>query len=314
MTLTGMNWLKKQLRKIQETSSSFKEQISIIKNIERDVVNEFHPWTPLKLIFLNFTLDVCSIVANKRYSKKNYIDLFAGSGINRIGEKKDSFIGSPFIALFNHSNKFTRFIFCESNSTFYNALNKRIVALNFNNTILYPQDCCSQMDNILEGINGETNTYNFFFIDPYNTEFSWASMKKILNIRSDILLTFMTRTIWRDCCTEKATGHGHLVLNRFFGDESWKKAKNENDLIEIYKKNILNERGDAVTLDTKINSSKGGFNYSLIFVTHRTSGGNPWLNPIKDAKNEIEKHTDISIKSLLEIITKRQMTFDDLKG
>ena len=46
-------------------------------------------------------------------------------------------------------------------------------------------------------------------------EFSWQSMKKLLNIRSDILLTFMHRTCWRTFCTNEVTGNGHKALTNF---------------------------------------------------------------------------------------------------
>lgn len=117
----------------------------------------------------------------------------------------------------------------------------------------------------------------------------------------------MTRTIWRSVRTERTTGHGHHALKRLFGDESWKKATNEEDLVEIYKKNILKERKDAIILSTKISSTKG-FAYNLIFITHKTKGDNPWLKPIKTAKKEIEKNSDIAIKSILDIIKNRQTT------
>jgi len=83
--------------------------------------------------------------------------------------------------------------------------------------------------------------------------------------------------------------------------------QHSNDLIKIYKENIIKERSDAVILSTRIKSTKG-FLYDLIFITHKTSGGNPWLNPIKEAKEEIEKHTDEVVESLLDVIKKRQQT------
>ena len=313
MKLSNRDWLKKQIKKIEETNSKFNLEITKIKQIEPEVSNEFHHWTPLKLTFLNFTLDVCAIVANNIYSKKNYIDLFAGSGINKTkGKYSDFLIGSPFIALLNHYNKFTKFFFCEENPIFFNALDKRISVLKLKKVNLYASNCNHELDKILQDIKKEERCYNFFFIDPYNLEFAWESFKKILNIRSDILLTFMNRTVWRSICTEKATGNGHKALNKFFGDESWKKANNENDVIEIYKNKILNERKGAIILTTQINTSKG-FSYTMIFITHKTYGDNPWLKPIREAKLEIEKNTDLAIKSILNIIKKRQTELSQFK-
>lgn len=313
MVLKGMPWLNKRVSRIEETSSNFEKEIKEIKNIEKGVVNEFKPWTPLKLAFLDFTLDVCAIVANRKFIKKNYIDLFAGSGMNKIeGRYEDYFIGSPFISLLNHRDKFTKFFFCEKDIYFFKALKKRIGVLELANCELYCGDCNHKLDDILNKIN-KTRSYNFFFIDPSKLEFSWESMGKILKIRSDILLTFMPRAAWRSVTAQQKTGNKSPALDRFFGNSSWKKAIREEDLVEIYKMNILKERKDAIIISTRINS-KRGFNYYLFFITHQTRGNNPWLDPIRSAKEEIEKNSDSAIKTLLDIIKKRQFTLKDFES
>ncbi|VVB83497.1 Uncharacterised protein [uncultured archaeon] len=305
---TDLTWLKKQLKKIEETNSSFKEEINKIKETDPYICNEFHPWTPLKLVFLNYLLDVCAIVANNNYSKKNYIDVFAGSGLNKIKTKyEDILIGSPFIALLNHNTKFTKFFFCEKEKESFKTLEKRINKLNFKNFSLFNLDCNSCLDKILDEIKKDKFPYNFFFVDPFDLDFSWQSMKKLLNIRSDILLTFMSRASWRAVCTNEVTGHGYKALTTFFGDDSWKQAKCERDILEIYKKNILKERSDAVFYSVHINSVKG-FAYNLLFITHKTGTGNPWMKPIINAGHEIEKHSDKAVEISLDIIKKRQNT------
>jgi len=303
-----LSWLKKQLKRIEETNSSFNNEITQIKNIDPYVCNEFNSWTPLKLVFLNYLLDVCAIVANKRYPLKNYIDLFAGSGLNKIKNKhEDILIGSPFISLFNHYNKFTSFFFCEKELILFETLKKRINLLEFKNANLLQLDCNEGIDKILKQINKNNFSYNFFFIDPFNLDFSWKSMKKILSIRSDILLTFMSRASWRAFCTNEVTGYGYKSLTNLFGDDSWKQASNEKDLLEIYKKNILKERRDAEMHSIYINSERG-VAYNLLFITHKTKGGNPWMNPIIKAGKEIEKHSAKAVEISLEIIKKRQST------
>ncbi len=119
----------------------------------------------------------------------------------------------------------------------------------------------------------------------------------------------MHRTCWRTFCTNEVTGNGHKALTNFFGNESWKNATNEENLIEIYKMNILKERNDAVILSTQIKSSSN-FSYTLIFITHKTEGDNPWMKSIREVKEEIEKHSDLAVKMSLDIIKNRQATLD----
>ncbi len=165
MILKGMPWLQKQLKKLEETNSKFKEEIKKVKEVMPEVFNEFNQWTPLKLTFLNFTLDVCAIVANKKYVHKNYIDLFAGSGINKMrGKHSDFLIGSPLISILNHHGKFTNFFFCEENPTFFNALEKRIGLLGFKSVFFLKDNCNFCLNKILEEIAKNEKSYNFFFI------------------------------------------------------------------------------------------------------------------------------------------------------
>ena len=56
MILKGMPWLQKQLKKLEETNSKFKEEIKKVKEVMPEVFNEFNQWTPLKLTFLNFVI------------------------------------------------------------------------------------------------------------------------------------------------------------------------------------------------------------------------------------------------------------------
>ena len=97
-SITGMDWLKKQIKELEVTNSDFKDKIDVMLNIEPSVFNEFYPWTPLKLILLNYSLNVCTKIVSKIIEEKSYIfnemhyvDLFAWSCINKIKNSKDDF-------------------------------------------------------------------------------------------------------------------------------------------------------------------------------------------------------------------------------
>ena len=103
--ITGMEWLKKWIKELEVTSSKFKDQIEQITKIKPEVYNEFREWTPLKLILLNYALNVCTTIIKNMpfFEGMYYVDLFAGSGINKIKDKDDFRMGSPLIASLNHS-------------------------------------------------------------------------------------------------------------------------------------------------------------------------------------------------------------------
>jgi len=243
--LTGMEWLKKHIAKLEVTNSDFKDKIEKIKNIDPEIYNEFQPWTPLKLVLLNYALDTCTIIIRKKsFFKQRYcVDLFAGSSINRIKDSEDFLIGSPLISSLNYGNDFTKMFFCENKPEFFNSLEKRLASLSMENIVILGEDCNILLDKIMEIVN-KPNVYSFFFIDPYNNEFCWESMKKVLRVTNkgivgrDILFTFMTSEIMRAVGLAKSGRGEGTKLTQFFGDESWKKISEEdyvNNLVNLYK-------------------------------------------------------------------------------
>lgn len=313
--LTGMRWLKKWIEKLEVTSTRFKAEIQKIIDIRPEVYNEFQYWTPLKLILLNYSLNVCTSIISKTpiFKRSYYIDLFAGSGINKIKSSKDFLIGSPLIASLNHSESYTSLIFSEIDPKFNEALRLRLGVLKKNNLIFMEKACELCIGDILDKVN-RRETYSFFFIDPYGMEFSWESMKKILRVRSDILLTFMSSEIYRAVGLAKVGKSKGERITKFFGDNSWEEANSAEELVEIYKTKILNERLNAPIRIIKVQSKRFNFSYHMFFITNRTSGNNKWLRAIDKAKGEIESNSDIAVEKTLDIVKKRQLelsTFGD---
>lgn len=310
--LTGIEWLKKHISKLEVTNSKFKGQIEKIKNIESGIYNEFQPWTPLKLVLLNYALDTCTAIIRKNsfFKKRYYADLFAGSGINKIKGSSDFLIGSPFVASLNYLDDYDLMFFCENDVNFSIALEKRLDFLKRKNFKLIPQDCNLCLNDIMTRVNNP-NIYTFFFVDPYFMEFGWDSMRKVLNIRKDvmigrdILFTFMSGQIIRFIgLANKGESKGDELTN-FFGDESWKGVKGVDDLVELYKNKIL-EYPQTIVKTIKIQSKKRGFCYHLFFITNKTRNENPWLRAIDKARKEIESNSDKSVEMALDIIKKRQ--------
>ncbi|MFH0869117.1 MAG: three-Cys-motif partner protein TcmP [archaeon] len=310
--LEGMDWLKKQIKQLEVSNSKFKDTIEELKVIHPGVYNEFGYWTPLKLILLHYVFDVCSMIINKQpfFKKMYYVDLFAGAGINKIRETSDFLIGSPLITELTHGDKYDKMFFCENDDKSFLALKARMDYLRKDNLDCLYGDCNIILDKILKTLNEERNTYSFFFIDPYTMEFSWDSMKKVLGLRSDIVFTLMNREIIRNIGYANRTKSKSMIneLNRFFGDDSWKKIETCDEINDLYINNIKRERKDAIVLTVKIMSSKYGFSYDVIFITNKTKGDCPWIKAIETAKKEIENHSDEAVELAMDIIKQRQQT------
>ena len=306
--VTGMDWLKKGIKALEVTSLQSAEEINEILKIKPDVYNEFQYWTPLKLIVLNYAFHVCSTIINRMtfFKRKYYVDLFAGTGINKMKEKEDFLIGSPLIvSLSNHSALYDEMIFCEKDDEYSEALNLRLAFLKKKNLVVMKQKYEDCLDEILKRVN-QRNTYSFFFIDPNCMEFAWIDMVKVLKSRSDIIFNFMTSEICRAVGLVKKERSQGESITRVFGDDCWKKAKCEEELVEIYKENILKERKEAPIRTIKIKSKKHHFCYHLLFITNKTKKGNQWLRAIDKLKKEIEAHSDKAVLLALDLVKKRQ--------
>lgn len=303
--------VKKQIGKLETSKSKYKKIIEEIRFIYPGVFNEFESWTPLKLILLNYVFDMCSIIINKQsfFKKMYYVDLFAGSGLNRLSETSDFLIGSPLITALTHGDKYDKMFFCENDEKLFSALEARINSLKKDNLVCVYGDSNNNLDGIMKTINEEKYAYSFFFIDPFAMEFPWSSMKKVLGVRSDVVFTLMTSQIIRSIDLANKFNDAATVnkLNAFFGDDSWRKVKSPEDINALYQNNIKKERKGAITKSIKVRSA-GGFFYDVIFITTETKGGSPWIKVLDGAKKEIETHTDKAVDLAMDIIKNRQQT------
>jgi len=301
-----MTWLDNQIKNLEETNSKFKDDISKIKNIHPETVNIFQEATPLKLVFLDYSLKIYSTIIYN-YIKNNlifnnmiYVDLFCGSGLNRLKSQNDLLIGSPLVSILNHKSKFNKFFFCDNKDEYCSALQSRIQILNINNTKIYKGDCNKIIDQIISDIKKFKKPHSFFFIDPYSTEFSWNSMNKVLKTYSDVLFTFMTPAINRIRESAFAQPYNKTeVLDNFFGNKSWNNSL--KDVVEIYKENILKAREKALIESVRIADY-----YDLIFITNKTKKENQWMRGIIKAKNEIEANSKQAVKITLDKLKRGQ--------
>lgn len=303
--IKDIDWLKFHIGRIEQKNSRFKDELNILKDIDKGTYNEFQYWTPLKLIVLNYLLDICTKISRKYFKNICYIDLFAGSGIDHFKNKKDDFLmGSPLISVLNYGHIYDKMIFCENDSESFKALDLRLKFLKRTNIDVIPGCCNKTLTKIITGIGKKD--WAFIFVDPYCLEFDWNSMKTLLGLRSDILFTFMSKLMFDRVVSAEKTKESNRGLDRFFGDNSWESANSPEDLVEIYKRNIIKERPWAVIEVIKIQSTKRNFYYHLFFITNQTKGEMKWLKPIKELKEKIENYSDEAVKISLDMITRGQ--------
>lgn len=302
-------WEEEKIRRLTQYAKSLAE-------IHPNVYYESHPHTILKLALLRQFVSVYTTIISKYYHNMVFIDIFAGSGINRIINKGDLIVGSPVIAV-DAPYQFTELIFIEKNSVFKEALQARLASdvLPENNSFVYEGDCNELIEKVIED-HITKDTHALIFIDPEGMEVSWPALEKLLECRGDVIYNFMSSGIQRHlgrCLSQNALQGDIEKMNSFMGGEEWKKAKNIDNLKSIYieklkgKKNMNRYREICIPICVK---GRRGFQYDLLFLARKTRGNNPWIRSITQAKEKIERNTSNTVAKVLDVFAGRQSRLD----
>ncbi len=307
-------FLQRQLEKLIIN----KEDIERIAKINEGIYNEVGAWSALKLIFLKYWADVYVPIIRKIF-KDNYfyIDLFAGSGINRVNKSKSDFIfGSPL--LIAKLYKFKKMFLCEDNRENKKSLEDRLKELGLQEeSFSIYKNCNDSIDDIIRETCGG---HSLIFIDPYGAEITWDTMEKLLQLNADIILNFQTTQIIR---IPQRGRLGSVMENFFKNKEEVKKIygsiRYEGSLGEtlrnLYMRDIIDTRAGidskrGVTKKTIIDyvriKKNNRFYYDLVFIVRETKNGNPWLNAIMKAKEQIENLQERDVKLAIEVLKGRQ--------
>lgn len=183
----------------------------------------YNKWTLLKLMFIQLYTPLYTSIIEPRYGGFNYLDLFAGSGANKLENSDIIIAGSPIIALSFASSPFTKAYLVENNPLKLEMLKRRVEYLTqlsrsdehreyiFSNlegmeTSYYSRDVNEVISNIYDEIEEKSSEmynemrkglHNLVFIDPYGLEFHFKSLLRILSswVRNDIILFFNSYTL-----------------------------------------------------------------------------------------------------------------------
>ncbi len=88
------------------------------------IARSFGPWVIEKLDYLKRYIDIFETSMHKKWHKRHYIDLFAGSGKCRLSETGPVHLGSPLLAL-TTPHPFTDYFFVDRDSSNIDALGQR---------------------------------------------------------------------------------------------------------------------------------------------------------------------------------------------
>lgn len=267
-----------------------------------DTLHIFRNWTPLKLVALSYVVGpYLRIIGGLEKSKGNvesiYIDLFAGSGINKVEGAESLIAGSPIVAIdcANTSpKKFDKMYFVDLKEENIQALYERL-------TLLSERDEFSWIGGRCKLIIGDANRAilkirkeldktrykNYLaFIDPYKWELKWKSLEKLLEIPcGDVLITFQATLIAKEIGKYNSVGLSEETVGTISeclgaSPEEWSRLGREEILKNYYIEKIKSYKNYVV--DIMVKGRVPGvpmFKYFLIFASGRKNP--PWKNWIE---------------------------------
>jgi three-Cys-motif partner protein len=304
--MVDIEWLKRHLQRLLPMS----DQLS---SIRPEVIYEKGGWAALKLVCLMFYGDVYTkiISKSKHYDNMIYIDLLAGSGINRVKETGDLLIGSPIIAA-TMERPFDRLVFVEAGVDRSEALECRLSSvLDKSVFTVYNKKCDESIDEIIdENLSGGRCHY-LAFVDCERLNVAWDTVEKLLQYDGDFIFNFQTSEINRVLGAYRKGKVYDETMYNFFGDVDLSQARSGVDLLREYKNNLKKHRDIVEDITIKGGGKFGNFYYDLIFATKRTKNGSPWFfKSVMPLKSRIEAHSGEAVQMALDILTGRQMTLD----
>lgn len=277
--------------------------------------HEAHVWTLLKLVFLKLYIEnVYTPIISKYYRKMFYVDLFAGTGVNKYkaGNKEVFLPGSPIIAWSYARYSFDKLFLVEYNEEYAESLSNlmRIIAPESKYSII-PDKAEKAYEEILEEISQHERSHFLCFIDPTGySGVTWRMLKDLIGykVRGDFIILlqvgYMAMHIGKHGKSE--------ALTRFFGNDNWfneimelkKKTRNlRYAIIEYFCSRIKKIKGrERIIESISIKKNAKEEHYYLIFITNKTNSGNPWMKKVYELKNLVENHPEQVETAIGEIL------------
>ena len=194
-------------------------------------------WTKTKLHLLRRYLDAFTTALKNQPFELVYIDTHAGNGM-WVPDDGPPVDGSPLIALSIKDKSFAELHLNDADSGAVEQLEQTIdsrfpgrngVTVTCEDADVFVQRVADSMRHPKRGV---------VFVDPFNTRgFSWTSMRAIGTTGIlDAIVLFPAGAVWRQMPNVRDDQAPHMFeknLNRFFGDETWKKAYDPEYVAEL---------------------------------------------------------------------------------
>lgn len=315
MVTNDFDWLMGKL----QTISRFGHEIK-----DNGITTDYNYHTALKLITLHYVSDVFTRVAgNEKRGEEGfdgavYVDLFAGTGLVRVGKYRDIVAGSAICAV-KSEKLFTYSIFVEKDKQRHDVLRSRIErVLPKDKFRVIRGDSNEIIEKVIKMIEKQfNNPIVLVFVDPEGMEIKFKTLETLSNkFRScDFLVNVNAQGVQR---VAGQTKRG--IPNRAHTIEEYLEENAQTVLQELaegkpveekYADQVKNILGKPVGEVIKIQGDGGRTAYYLLCYTRQTRGGSAYRKAWPPLKKRIENLDGDSVRKALDQLNNRSATLDN---
>lgn len=280
-------WLEKHLGPLMEAGQTIASLDQTLPSFTPTYDKGY--WTGLKLISLKYYIKPYLEILTKR-TPVAYVDLFAGPGLNQIGDRCVPLPGSPLIPIMlqQTAEAFGAYFFVEKKREYFQALERRVKRAMPQEAEyeLHCMDANMAISRLGDFLSENKIGHSLVFIDPEGLEFAWASMEALVNsIRCDLIVNFPSAGLQR-IGTMPA---GRPIIARFLGvqEEELPRTIDEEWAIQKYREGLAT-LGKDVSTEIRI-TDYGSFHYHLVPAVRKTYTGSPWFRTFRELRDRIER-------------------------
>lgn len=251
-------------------------------------------WALEKLDYLKRYIDVFETSMRGKWRIRNYVDILAGPGKNRIRETGTVVLGSPLLAL-TTTHPFTGYYFIDADPENIAALRARCDASSSRERVhIYQGDCNVLVDDIvIELRRNEKYSLNLSFLDPEGLELRWDTVAKLASIqRMDLIINYPEGGLNR-LMGKVYESADETPVDRFFGTDAWRqiyadwrsmpRGSIHGQLIDLYRSQLGGlgyqeiRSGDEIGLEPLMrNVKRKAPLYRLLFASKHPLGRKFW--------------------------------------
>lgn len=146
-------------------------------------------WSSDKHYYLSRYMNAFTTSMRLKWNALHYIDLFAGAGMERLKESQALEWGSPMLAA-HVRFPFSRLHLCEKENRRHKALVARVSQIRPDSQILQ-----GDANECINGIVREIprDSLSLAFLDPYGLHLEFETLRKLSDIRADMVIFFPDR-------------------------------------------------------------------------------------------------------------------------